>query len=340
MQRRSETSSWFYLSVKQGSHQKRLGHGEHQFLRPPSRCGVNSRGECFRRHSGSAAILQGYSFLRSSDKNAIVAGFTSSTTHFYDGGPGHTGTRGRHTAAQRTSRLAAGLVFPQWLYLSLSLSLPRTRLEEKDPSTQGEDRGTNSFSFFGLTFLALISRQPAGKTPTTLQLRGSPRKRAMRRSRNAPPKGDEGGDDSGQMVVGTGVTMDFSAMDDPSLTVVVRGVMRHAVLKTENVIVTGRLHGNVEAKTLEISKGALFLGKAMVGSATVAGRLEGILVVGDMLTMRSSGHCDGVLRYGQLNVQHGGKLTGAVKAASPADVGIGDIPVPDLPPGTWDDFWG
>ncbi|CAN0439793.1 unnamed protein product, partial [Ectocarpus fasciculatus] len=53
----------------------------------------------------------------------------------------------------------------------------------------------------------------------------------------------------------------------------------------------------------QISKGALFLGKAMVGSATVAGRLEGILVVGDMLTMRSSGHCDGVLRYGQLNVQ-------------------------------------
>lgn len=29
--------------------------------------------------------------------------------------------------------------------------------------------------------------------------------------------------------------------------------MRHAVLKTENVIVTGRLHGNVEAKTLEVS---------------------------------------------------------------------------------------
>lgn len=41
----------------------------------------------------------------------------------------------------------------------------------------------------------------------------------MRRSRNAPPKGDEGGDDSEQMVVGTGVTMDFSAVDDPSLTV-------------------------------------------------------------------------------------------------------------------------
>ena len=41
----------------------------------------------------------------------------------------------------------------------------------------------------------------------------------------------------------------------------------------------------------------------MVRSATVAGRLEGILIVRDMLTMRSSGHCDGVLRYGQLNVQ-------------------------------------
>ncbi|CAN0086350.1 unnamed protein product, partial [Hapterophycus canaliculatus] len=89
----------------------------------------------------------------------------------------------------------------------------------------------------------------------------------------------------------------------------------------------------------QLSKGALFLGKAMVRSATVAGRLEGILVVSDMLTMRGSGHCDGVLRYGQLNVQHGGKLTGAVKATSDADEGIGDIPVPDLPAGTWDNFW-
>ncbi|CAN0458374.1 unnamed protein product, partial [Ectocarpus sp. 12 AP-2014] len=57
-----------------------------------------------------------------SHKYAIVASFSSSTTHFYDGGPGHTATRGRHAAAQRTSLLAAGLVSPQWLYLSLSLS--------------------------------------------------------------------------------------------------------------------------------------------------------------------------------------------------------------------------
>lgn len=35
-------------------------------------------------------------------------------------------------------------------------------------------------------------------------------------------------------------------------------------------------------------------------------------------------------------LQHGGKLTGSVKAASPSDVGMGDIPVPDLPAGTWD----
>ncbi|CAM9223964.1 unnamed protein product, partial [Scytosiphon promiscuus] len=152
----------------------------------------------------------------------------------------------------------------------------------------------------------------------------------MRRSRSTP-KVEVNGDDPGEMVVGTGVTMDFSAVDDPSLNVVVRGVMRHAVLKTESVVVTGRFHGTVEASTLELSKGALFLGKAMVRSATVAGRLEGILVVSDMLTMRGSGHCDGVLRYGQLNVQHGGKLTGAVKATSEADEGIGDIPVPDLP---------
>ena len=42
----------------------------------------------------------------------------------------------------------------------------------------------------------------------------------MRRSRSAAPKAaDEGGDDSSPMVVGTGVTMDYSAVDNPSLNV-------------------------------------------------------------------------------------------------------------------------
>lgn len=40
----------------------------------------------------------------------------------------------------------------------------------------------------------------------------------MRRSRGHA-KGVEAGDDSGEMVVGTGVTMDYTAVDDRSLTV-------------------------------------------------------------------------------------------------------------------------
>lgn len=40
----------------------------------------------------------------------------------------------------------------------------------------------------------------------------------MRRSR-AAPKGDEGDDDSSPMAVGTGVTMDYSAVDNASLNV-------------------------------------------------------------------------------------------------------------------------
>lgn len=41
----------------------------------------------------------------------------------------------------------------------------------------------------------------------------------MRRSRPNNPKGAEGGEDSSPMVVGTGVTMDYSAVDNPSLDV-------------------------------------------------------------------------------------------------------------------------
>lgn len=59
--------------------------------------------------------------------------------------------------------------------------------------------------------------RPARRQQAQQQAPGS-RERAMRRSR-AAPKGDEGDDDSSPMVVGTGVTMDYSAVDNPSLNV-------------------------------------------------------------------------------------------------------------------------
>ena len=53
----------------------------------------------------------------------------------------------------------------------------------------------------------------------------------------------------------------------------------------------------------QVARGALFLGKAMVHTATIGGRLEGILVASGTLTMKAAGHCDGVLRYGNVHVQ-------------------------------------
>lgn len=47
----------------------------------------------------------------------------------------------------------------------------------------------------------------------------------MRRSRPNNPKGEGGGDGSSPMVVGTGVTMDYSAVDNPSLDVSGRPVL-------------------------------------------------------------------------------------------------------------------
>lgn len=53
----------------------------------------------------------------------------------------------------------------------------------------------------------------------------------------------------------------------------------------------------------QVAQGALFVGKAFVRSATVAGRVEGILIASDVLFVRGSGQCQGLCRYGQLNVE-------------------------------------
>lgn len=69
--------------------------------------------------------------------------------------------------------------------------------------------------------------------------------------------------------------------------------------------VAGYCSYSVEDLALQVSKGGWFAGRAFVRTATVAGRLEGVLVASDALMVRSAGHCKGTIRYGELNVQVG-----------------------------------
>lgn len=77
------------------------------------------------------------------------------------------------------------------------------------------------------------------------------------------------------------------------------------------------VEGTVEAKlkdgrNIEISESGLFKGSVEIDEADIAGRFEGDLTVRGRLKVRASGRITGTVRYGELEVEAGGRLKGEI----------------------------
>ena len=100
----------------------------------------------------------------------------------------------------------------------------------------------------------------------------------------------------------------------------------------------GRLtvEGQVDAdlsdcRHLEIAEGGVFRGKALVESADVRGHVDGDLTVAGRLLIRASGRVSGVVRYLDVQIEPGGRLSGQIETlepppAEPAPFGSQPIP--------------
>jgi cytoskeletal protein CcmA (bactofilin family) len=78
------------------------------------------------------------------------------------------------------------------------------------------------------------------------------------------------------------------------------------------------IHGSVQAvlegtHVLEIAESGRFTeGRAEVEEAEIRGLYEGELTVRGQLLIRTTGRVSGIVRYGEVQVERGGRLTGAV----------------------------
>lgn len=88
----------------------------------------------------------------------------------------------------------------------------------------------------------------------------------------------------------------------------------------EMLVVEGAVQATLNGcKTLEISRSGKFNGSAHVAVADIAGVFDGTLVVTDWLVLRSTGRVTGTIRYGELEVERGGRLEGTSEAMSARD---------------------
>jgi cytoskeletal protein CcmA (bactofilin family) len=70
----------------------------------------------------------------------------------------------------------------------------------------------------------------------------------------------------------------------------------------------------INCRALAITESGLFKGSTSIEEAEVRGRFEGDLTVRKRLLIRSTGRVSGTVRYGQIEIESGGQISGDIQA--------------------------
>lgn len=82
----------------------------------------------------------------------------------------------------------------------------------------------------------------------------------------------------------------------------------------DHLVVEGRIEAKIaDCRTIEVMEGGVFKGSAHIEEAYIAGRFEGELSVRGRLRLRGTGTVSGTVRYGELEVEAGGRVIGTME---------------------------
>ena len=87
------------------------------------------------------------------------------------------------------------------------------------------------------------------------------------------------------------------------------------ITSCDRLIVEGSVEANLNnCREVEIAETGLLKGTAAIDDAEIRGRFEGNLTVRKRLLIRATGKITGSVRYGQLEVECGGQISGDIQA--------------------------
>ncbi|MBO0739708.1 MAG: polymer-forming cytoskeletal protein [Alphaproteobacteria bacterium] len=87
------------------------------------------------------------------------------------------------------------------------------------------------------------------------------------------------------------------------------------ITSCEKLVIEGSVEANLNnCREVEIAESGLFKGSASVEDAGIQGRFEGNLVVRKRLLIKASGRVSGTIRYGQIEIECGGQISGDIQA--------------------------
>jgi len=102
------------------------------------------------------------------------------------------------------------------------------------------------------------------------------------------------------------------------------------ITSCDKLIVEGSVEANLQnCHDVDIAESGLFKGSATIDEIDVRGRFEGNLVVRKRLFIRATGRVSGTIRYGQVEIECGGQISGerVEIVASPGILGS-SVPAP------------
>ena len=95
----------------------------------------------------------------------------------------------------------------------------------------------------------------------------------------------------------------------------------------DQLVVEGSVEANLQnSREMDIAESGLFKGSAAIEEAEIRGRFEGNLTVRKRLMIRATGRVSGTIRYGQIEIECGGQISGDVQSQAGGDDLLSDVP--------------
>jgi cytoskeletal protein CcmA (bactofilin family) len=92
------------------------------------------------------------------------------------------------------------------------------------------------------------------------------------------------------------------------------------ITSCDMLIIEGSVEANLtNCRDIDIAESGLFKGAAAIEEAEIRGRFEGNLTVRKRLLIKATGRVSGTIRYGQIEIECGGQISGDIQAQPAAE---------------------
>ncbi len=103
-------------------------------------------------------------------------------------------------------------------------------------------------------------------------------------------------------------------------------VLKVEVSACDRLVVEGSIEASLtDSDVVVIAEGGVYKGSAQINEADIGGTFEGKLTAHNRLIVRATGHVIGEIRYGELEVELGGKMSGNIQNVVETEASSGDV---------------